>query len=106
MKLENFTGLEKAIKDFNNWGHSATLYVNLEEGYFNTEVFPNDVAKSENVFADGVYGVMGKSDRDNNRNIGEKRKAYILDYTQLLLEGYEPASAEYQLMEKHRTLFM
>lgn len=106
MKLDDFVGLEESIKEYNDWGHSATLYVNLEEGYFNTEVFSNDVSKSENMFVDGVYGVMSKSDRDNNKNIGEKRKTYILDYTQLLLEGYEPASAEYQLMEKYRTLFM
>lgn len=106
MKLKEYEGLDEAIKEFNEWNHAAVIYVNMEEKYFATETFPNDVAKAENCFAEGVYGVASKNDRDNNRNVGQARRAYIEDYVEMLEDGYSPMSAEYQLMDKHRALFM
>lgn len=94
--------LDQAIKDFNEWNGAALLYFNKAEGYFNTEVFGNDVQATQTFLTEGNYGVYSKSERDGSEmNIGKVRKEYILDFVKLIMEGYEPMQAEYELADKY-----
>lgn len=94
--------LGQAIKDFNEWNGAALLYFNKAEGYFNTEVFGNDVQATQTFLTEGNYGVYSKSERDGSEmNIGKVRKEYILDFVKLIMEGYEPMQAEYELADKY-----
>lgn len=96
----NMNSLDQAIEDFNNWNGAAWLYYNRKEDYFNTEVFYNDVGMSQTVLSDDCFVILSKSERDN-RQIGDKRRAYIEDFMRLISEGLEPYQASYNLLEKY-----
>lgn len=96
----NTKSLDQAIDEFNKWDGAAILYYNKEFDYFNTIVFINDVAKSETVLDDDCFSVISKNESDTFK-IGEKRRAYILDYVELILKGWYPYQAEYHLLEKY-----
>lgn len=98
--IDDFMGLDQAINDFNIYNGSAVLYVNYHECYFLTEVFLNDVHASQTVFVDGVHPILTKSERDNFR-IGKQRKAYIIDFVKMILDGYEPWQVSYNLSAKY-----
>lgn len=94
--------LDQAIEDFNSWDHAAMLYFNKDEGYFNTEVFSNDIQAGETFLTDGNYGIYSKSDRASKRaNIGEARKEYIIDFAKLIMDGYDSMQAQYELADKY-----
>lgn len=93
-------GFEKAIEDFNKWNGPAWLYINVKEGYIDTEVFHNDVGKSQTVLKDGCYCIFSKSERENYQ-IGEKRRKYIEEFSSLVQKGWEPYQIEYHLAGKY-----
>lgn len=92
--------LDQAIKDFNNWGHAAMLYYNKEEGYFNTEVFANDVQASQTILSDGCFSILSKEDRQSV-SLGQKSREYIIEFVELVLDGWGPHQAEYHLAHKY-----
>lgn len=96
--------LEQAIKDFNEWSGAALLYYNKEKGYFNTVVFFNDVEKSQTVLKDDCFGIISKSEREN-LHIGEEGRQYIIEFVELLLDGWGTHQAEYQLASKYPSIF-
>ncbi len=99
---EMWESLDQAIEDFNSWNHAALLYFNKEEGYFNTEVFANDLHATETFLTDGNYGIYSKSDRASKRaNIGKVRKEYIIDFAKLIMDGYDAMQAQYELADKY-----
>lgn len=92
--------LDQAIKDFNEWSGAALIYYNKEKGYFNTEVFFNDVEKSQTVLRDDCFGIISKNERENLL-IDENGRQYIVEFVELVLDGWGPHQAEYQLAEKY-----
>jgi hypothetical protein len=96
----NIESLDQAIKDFNGWEKGARIYFDTSDGTFNTEVFFNDVHMSHAFPADNFYGVFSKEEVKGHIKIGEKRKGYIVKYTNLILDGWSPIQAEYQLMDE------
>lgn len=94
--------LDQAIEDFNSWNRAALIYFNKSEGYFNTEVFTNDVQATQTFLTEGNYGVYSKSERDGSEmNVGKVRKEYILDLAKLIMEGYDIMQAKYELADKY-----
>lgn len=100
----NVETLDKAIADFNNWNRSAVLYYNQKENYFSTEVFLNDVQQAESVFSKDCFGILSKNDHERFR-IGEIRRKYIIEYVDLVLDGWDPFQAEYQLLKKYANIY-
>lgn len=92
--------LDKAIKHFNEWEGVALIYLNTNEGYFETEVYHNDVQATETVLAEGICGVYRKNDR-GSIYIGGRRKQYILEKSGMLMEGLDAATIDYRLMDKY-----
>ena len=93
--------LDNEITFFNDWKGPARIYYDKEKNYFFTETFANDVQASSTVIMnEGVSCVYSKKERDTNKNIGEKRKAYIVKFAELLQKGYEAHEAEYHLAEE------
>lgn len=101
----DFKGLDQAIIDFNNYNGPAVLYVNYHDNYFATETFLNDVHASQTIFADGVQGILTKDERSNNFRIGKQRKAYIIDFVKMILDGYEHWQVSYNLSSKYPNVF-
>lgn len=65
-----------------------------------SEVFANDVQKAQTILKEGCFGVYSKTEVENTR-IGEKRKKYIVEFVELVLDGWGPFQAEYQLASKY-----
>ena len=97
--IATIEALDQAIIEFNNWEGAAKIYFKKETEIFFTEVFSNDIAASQTVPNKGIYSVLGKGEFEGNKKIGKKRKAYINNFVSLLLQGWEPFQAEYELSE-------
>lgn len=89
--------LNEAIKDFNMWNKGAWLYYNQAENYFNCEVFANDVIQSQTGISDDCFVVFAKNEVDGSTSIAKKRTKYIIDFVELVLDGWSPMQAEYKL---------
>ncbi|MFS0643719.1 hypothetical protein [Siminovitchia sp. 179-K 8D1 HS] len=96
----NMETLDQAIKDFNEWDRAAWLYYNEKEDYFNTEAFPNDISMTETFLNDDCFVILSKSEREN-KQIGKVRKQYIIDFVNMVNDGWEPFQAEYKLLDKY-----
>lgn len=100
IKMEMET-LDQAIKDFNEWSGAALIYYNKKEGYFNTEVFANDLHRSQTVLSEDCFGIFSKTERETTLRVGEKRRQFIIEFVELVLDGWEPFQADYQLVRKY-----
>ncbi len=95
----NLESLETAIKDFNDWEKGARIYVDLRDGYFNTDVYHNDVQQDQSISPSNFMCVYSKGEREGHIRIGLKRREYITQYSRLILDGWEPDQAAYELAE-------
>jgi len=96
--------LDKAIEAFNDWKGPALLYYNRKKGYFDVEVFDNDVQKVQTILSNDCFGVWSKGERDRVR-LGDLHRKYIIDFVEMVLDGWGPHQAEYHLITKYPTLF-
>lgn len=100
MNEERITSLNQAIEEFNGWSKAAALYYNHKDHYFSTEVFHSDVQRSGTVFSDDCVVIVSKSEVQTFK-VGQKRREYVLDFVDLILEGSSADQAEYELMQKY-----
>lgn len=98
--LEEFTGLNEAIKDFNFWHGSALLYVDIEKRHFSTIVFHDEEEVSKARLIKNLYGVITK-DEKTEKYIGSRRKQYISEFVSLMVEGFNTEEAKYELAAKY-----
>lgn len=103
IKVENET-LEQAIRDFNNWSGPAILYYSRRRGYYDVEVFANDVQATQAVLSDDCFIVWSKTELEQD-HIDNLHRECILDLVELVLDGWEPHQAEYQLASKYPSIF-
>lgn len=94
----NMESLDKAIKEFNDWNHAARIYIDLEDGMFETQVYSNGVQMAENFSEENFVAVYTKDEYEDVK-IADKRKEYIIEYARLILDGTEPTLAEYELAD-------
>lgn len=97
----NEDSLNNAISEFNDWEKGARLYFDITDGTFETAVYHNDVMMVETFSDDNFNVVYSKNEIEGYIKIGKKRKAYIIKFSELLLDGWEPHQAEYELAEYH-----
>lgn len=98
MKLNEET-LNKAIEEFNDWTGAARIYLDKNDGCFETAVYPNDVTMTETFSCDNFVAVYSKQETEN-KNIGNKRKNYIVNYSDLIIKGWDILQAKYKLFEE------
>lgn len=94
---ERMQTLEKAIHEFNEWNGAARIYYNTEDKDFSSSVYINDVDMVQTHSTAEYVTVYSKGERDQDRNIEEAQKQYILKFVEMLEDGWEPHQIEYQL---------
>ncbi len=96
----NIESLEQAIKEFNDWDKAARIYLDTTDGYFNTDVYHNDVQMVQSITDERYVAVYEKDEIRGQLRIAEKRKAYIVKYARLVLDGWEPMQVEDYLVNE------
>lgn len=96
----NIKSLECAIREFNEWNGAARLYLNCNDGCFETGVYKNGVDMVQTISTDNYVCVYSKNEFEGNINIGAKRREYVIRFARMILDGVDPGQAEYQLAEK------
>lgn len=95
----NVETLEHAIRKFNDWEGGARIYLDLNDGCFETSVYVNDVGMVQTFSDDNFISVFSKEERDETV-IEEMERKRIERYADLVLNGWEPIQAEYKLYEE------
>ncbi len=97
----NTESLAQAIEEFNHWEKAARIYIDTNDGYFETSVYGSDLQMTETMSEDNFIALYSKDEVEGNLHISEKRKAYIIKYAQLILDGWEPHQANYEMLKEY-----
>lgn len=92
--------LEKAIKEFNEWEGSAAIFLDTDDGEFETSVYFNDLSSSQSIPGNNFVSVYEKDEISGSKRIAARRREFIIKFSRLILEGYDPMQAQYKLADE------
>lgn len=95
----NIESLEKAIVDFNDWDGAAGIFLDMDDGYFEVNVYINTMQMESQSPSDNFVSVYSKEEFSGDKEIKEMGKNYIIEYSKLVLDGWEPMQAQYKLAD-------
>lgn len=98
MKIDK-ESLDNAIAEFNEWNGPARIYINKNDGKFDTSVYLNDVSMSETYSVDNYIAVYSKQEIETKK-IGAKRRNFIERYAELIMDDMDTSQAKYKLFEE------
>lgn len=89
----NIESLDKAIEEFNDWKGAARIYLDTDDGYFETNVYHNTMQMESNLSTSNYVVVFDKEDERRNKKAD---KDYILRYSRLVLDGWDLMQAMFE----------